>query len=178
MLNYNEIKEILNKINPSLVVYPIDFDKIVFEERVKLKCYHCKRHNVNWTCPPKIPDLNYKKLLQEYDNMAVIIKHWEIDESSDIDAIRINSTNELHRSMLKAEKCLWEKGEVMTLSFIGGSCKLCKTGCGKERCNNPDMARIPFEALGVNVIKTMQNIGVDISFSIEKEILRIGLLLW
>jgi predicted metal-binding protein len=178
MVKHDEIKEMLNKINPSLGIYTINFDKIVFEERVKLKCFHCKRHNVNWTCPPNIPDLDYKKLLQEYENMAVIVYRCEIDDSINMDAIRISSTNELHKSMLKMEKWLWLKNEVMALSFIGGSCKLCKTGCGKEKCTIPDMARIPFEALGVNVLKTMQNIGVDVSFPVEKQLLRIGLLIW
>ena len=178
MMNYNSIKEILNQINPSLFIYQIDFDKFVFEERVRLKCYNCKRYNVNWTCPPNIPNLDYKKILREYENMSVIVNAREIAEFSDMDAIRISSTNELHKAMLKVEKRLWTRNEVMALSFIGGSCKLCKTGCGKEKCSNPTMARIPFEALGVNVLKTVQNIGINVSFPVEKQLLRIGLLVW
>ena len=46
----------------------------------------------------------------------------------------------------------------MAISFIGGSCKLCKNGCAKDKCNNPGMARIPLEATGVNVIKSLDNI--------------------
>ena len=30
---------------------------IVFEESVKLKCFHCQRYKTNWMCPPDIPEL-------------------------------------------------------------------------------------------------------------------------
>jgi predicted metal-binding protein len=174
----NDIKLILNEINPELEVYSISLDKIIFEERVKLKCFHCKKRNVNWTCPPKIPELDYTKLLNEYENISVVIKVSIIDNLIDFDSIRTNSTNELHRSLLKAEKVLWERNQVMAVSLIGGSCKLCKNGCGIDKCNNPDLARIPIEALGINVIKTVENIGIDVTFPITDKLYRIGLLLW
>jgi len=47
---------------------------------------------------------------------------------------------------LKMEKLLWEKNNSTAISFIGGSCKLCKNGCGSDKCNNPYMARSPLEA--------------------------------
>ena len=66
----------------------------------------------------------------------------------------------------------------LAISFIGGSCKLCKNGCGKERCNNPGMARIPLEATGVNVIKTLENIGIKVQFPIKDRFYRYGLIAW
>lgn len=74
---------------------------------------------------------------------------------------------------------MWEHNRPMAISFIGGSCKLCKNGCGPERCNQPYSARIPFEATGVNVIKTMEEqTGVKITFPPKDKLERIGLILW
>lgn len=64
------------------------------------------------------------------------------------------------------------------ISFIGGSCKLCKGGCGKEKCNNPYMSRSPIEALGINVIKSASRYGINIEFPTDKQLMRIGMLLW
>ncbi|MFA6923661.1 MAG: DUF2284 domain-containing protein [Bacteroidales bacterium] len=159
-------------------IYKTSFDKIAFEERVKLKCFHCKRYSVNWTCPPKIIGVDYKKILSEYDNLAIIAKSFEYNNLTNLNALRFKSTNELHKEMLEIEKILFGKNEIMAQSFIGGSCKLCKNGCGKEKCNNPEKARIPIEALGINVIKTLENIGIKVVFSSTKHFFRIGLLTW
>ena len=40
------------------------------------------------------------------------------------------------------------------------------------------MARIPMEATGINVIKTLKEVGYDINFPIEDSLSRVGLLLW
>lgn len=66
----------------------------------------------------------------------------------------------------------------MAVSFIGGSCKLCKNGCGKDKCNNPYLSRTPVEAIGINVVKSAKENGISITFPPENDIIRIGLLLW
>ena len=66
----------------------------------------------------------------------------------------------------------------MCLSYIGGSCRLCKSGCGKDRCNNPYLARIPLEATGVNVVESARKYGISIEFPVKEFLIRIGLILW
>lgn len=138
---------------------------IIFEERVKLKCFHCSRYSQNWMCPPNIPDLNYLRILNEYDNGLLV---WHKMED------RKESSIILHKALLEAEKLLWDNNYPLAISFIGGSCKLCDTGCDRDRCSQPELARIPLEAIGVNVIKTS---GLPIVFP-PKEIYRVGLLAW
>ena len=62
--------------------------------------------------------------------------------------------------------------------LCGAHIGLCKGGCGKERCNNPYLSRSPLEATGVNVIKSAKKYGIDIRFPTDKQMIRIGLLLW
>ena len=159
-----------------LLFYYLNFFDICFEERVKIKCFHCKRYNKKWTCPPKMPDLDYKKIISEYSNIvAVVCKYYINKETFEED--RNKSTNILHKLLLQSEKILWENNYPMAISFIGGSCKLCENGCDEHSCRNPHLARIPIEATGINVINTMKKY-IDISFPPKEYIYRVGLLLW
>lgn len=40
---------------------PID---CVFEENVKMNCFYCGKYANNWKCPPNLPNVDYKKCLQ------------------------------------------------------------------------------------------------------------------
>ena len=161
-MDTEQLKAILHTKYPSMDVLPIRQDDLVFEERVRLKCFQCRNYRVKWTCPGRLPAFDYRKLLGEYAHMAVISG---------------KDGNELHRAMLYLEKELFSRNEPMAVSFIGGSCELCKDGCSKDACVHPEQARIPWDATGCNVTRTLANIGVEVDCS-GKEICRYGLLVW
>ncbi len=156
---------------------PITFSDLVFEGRVQLKCFHCKRYGVNWTCPPKIPDINYKSVLQEYGSLLLFWCKMPFNEET-YEFIRRESTNLVHRTLLEAEKLLLENNNSLAISFIGGSCKLCAQGCGTDGCRQPQLARIPLEGIGVNVVKSVKKFGINITFPPKKLMYRVGLLGW
>lgn len=164
------------KSNKNLSLICIDKEKFIFEDRVALNCFYCSKYNTKWTCPPRIPKLNYFKILQEYDNIA-ILKYERNFTKDEFDLVRTESTNEVHKILLALERYLYQHNNSLAISFIGGSCKLCKT-CGKEKCNNPGMARIPLEATGINVIKSLSNIGINIEFPLKNRFYRFGLIAW
>jgi predicted metal-binding protein len=155
----------------------IEIENIVFEERVHLKCLYCERYDKNWRCPPKIPALDYKKIVGEFNNHALVYNYYKID-SYNKDTIRTDSTNHLHKALLNLEKTLFNNNNSFALSFIGGSCKLCKNGCGDNRCNNPVISRIPLEAIGINIEKTADNYDIKIKWPVTDSMIRIGMLLW
>lgn len=165
------------QVNPYLTLVPIRAGNFVFEKRVRLNCFYCAKYDTKWTCPPRIPDLDYKMILSEYQNIA-ILRYERIFSKEEFDLVRSESTNDVHRMLLRLEKYLYEHNYSLAISFIGGSCKLCKNGCGKEKCNNPGMARIPLEATGVNVIKSLANVGINIEFPLEDIFYRFGLIAW
>ena len=157
----------------------VSLNDIVIEERVRLQCFHCEKYNVKWTCPPKIEKFDFKKLFAEYSNAMIV--YCEIPYSNDVEyaKVRNDSTNLLHRTLLDMEKFLYENNESLGISFIGGSCKLCKNGCSTEKCRLPHMARIPLEATGVNVIKLIKStLNMDVVFPLTGKMYRFGLLLW
>lgn len=149
----------------------------VFEERVKLSCFYCARYNVCWRCPPKIPQIDYQKVLGEFEHAALVWVDMPMTKETYAD-IRSESSIRLHHAILALEKELVKHGASICLSFIGGSCKLCKNGCGKERCNNPYLARIPLEATGINVVKTVEKYGIHVTFPATTHMMRIGMILW
>lgn len=50
----------------------IDKDSLFFEQRVKMNCFYCGRYGNNWKCPPNLPDIDYEKMIREFDNAAFI----------------------------------------------------------------------------------------------------------
>lgn len=162
---------------PSLKGTEINSCDLIFEDRVKLTCFYCGRYKSNWRCPPNMPKVDYKAVFAEYDHAAFV---W-VDLPCTPDTysnVRSQSSIMLHKALLAMENQLYELGNPLHISFIGGSCKLCKNGCGKERCNNPYEARTPLEATGVNVIKSAAKYGINISFPATDHMMRVGLLLW
>lgn len=161
-MDTEQLKAILQTKYPSMDVLPIRQDDLVFEERVRLKCFQCRNYRTKWTCPGRLPAFDFPRLLGEYEHLSVIIG---------------KDGNELHRAMLYLEKELFSRNEPMAVSFIGGSCELCKEGCNLDACVHPEQARIPWDATGCNVTRSLANIGVDVDFS-GCESFRYGLLVW
>lgn len=156
----------------------IDPQKLVFEENVKMNCFYCGKYNNNWRCPPNLPDIDYPKMMSEFDVGMFVILTYDINNPEDYNSIRNESSVALHKLLLNLEKWMWNHNSSNSLSFIAGSCKLCKGGCGKEKCNNPYMSRSPVEATGINVVKSVKQYGVNVQFPADKKMMRIGLLLW
>lgn len=156
----------------------IDPSDLIFEENVKMNCYYCGKYNNNWRCPPNLPDVNFPKMMSEYDAGLFVALTYPIESTEDFNMVRTESSVTLHKLLLALEKWMWDHNSSTAISFIAGSCKLCKGGCGKERCNNPYMSRSPLEATGVNVVKSAYKYGIDIKFPVDKKMTRIGLLLW
>lgn len=150
---------------------------IIFEERVKMNCFYCGKYNKAWRCPPRLPDIDMKKMLLEYEFVAFIYISMCL-EGQDYLRIRTDSSVQLHRALLECERWLYKHNNSMALSFIGGSCKLCKNGCAPNGCANPYESRAPVEALGVNVIRSAEKAGIKVTFPPEKYMMRIGMLLW
>lgn len=156
----------------------IDPRELVFEEAVKMNCFYCGRYGNNWRCPPNLPKLDYEKMMGEFDCGMFVYLPYTFQTREEFVSVRTESSVVLHKLLLTLEKWMYNHNSPTALSFIGGSCKLCKGGCGKEHCNNPYMSRSPLEATGVNIIKSAKKYGIDITFPTENQMMRLGLLLW
>ena len=174
----DELIKFLQESNRDATGVFIEPEELVFEENVKMNCFYCGKYGNNWRCPPNLPDLDYKKMMREYDGGMLVGLTYTVKDKEDYNAIRTESSVTLHKLLLSLEKWMWNHNCSNAISFTAGSCKLCKGGCGKEKCNNPYMSRTPLEAIGVNVVKSARKYGIDIKFPTDKKLMRVGLLLW
>lgn len=173
-----ELLDVILKYNSRAQAIFIDPKELVLEEQVRLNCFYCAKYGNNWKCPPHLPPIDYGKMFSEFDEGVFVCLKYDIDDTQSFAQIRNDSSVELHKLLLEVENWLWSRNKSTALSFGGGSCKLCKGGCGETKCNNPYKARSPLEATGVNVIKSAQKYGLEIKFPTNKELQRVGLVVW
>jgi predicted metal-binding protein len=115
--------------------------------------------------------------MKEYTNGLLVYCQMPFKEE-EYKAVRTESTNLVHKALLNLEKVLWDQNYPLAVSYIGGSCKLCKNGCAADHCRNPYLSRIPIEATGINLITTLKKVGIEIAFPVTDCLSRYGLLLW
>jgi len=156
------------ELGASRVLY-IKTEDLVFDERAILACYNCKRFGITQTCPggSQYPNIDYKKLIRSYKHGMIIILERPFTSKKQFDVERTKSTIDLHKILLELEKLSLAKGHHFKLSFIGGSCKLCKQGCPKNSCRHPNLSRIPVEGTGVDVLKTLEKYNIKLKFPVE-----------
>lgn len=174
----DEILSIVHHHNEGARVVFMNPDELVIEEQVKMNCFYCGKYGNNWRCPPYLPQIDYRKMFSEFDEGVFVCFSYFLNNGSSFLQIRNDSSVELHKTLLDIEKWLWNNNRPTAISFGGGSCKLCKGGCGEHKCNNPYLSRSPLEATGVNVIKSIKKYGIEIEFPPVKNLQRIGLVLW
>lgn len=71
---------------------------------------------------------------------------------------------EVNRSLLKLEKFAFNKGFALALGLRPDACNLCPQCIAKKPCVHPEMLRFPPEAVGINLIKTLHNARMSLSF--------------
>lgn len=175
----DKIVECLQNKSKYLFCKRVETLNIKIEERVKLQCFHCEKYNQKWTCPPKIDRINFESVFKEYKNAMIIYCSIPFNNKQEYDRVRNDSTNLLHKTLLDLEKILYDNNYIFSMSFIGGSCKLCKDECSTTKCRFPHLSRIPLEATGVNVIDFIKSeLNIEIKFPPEKFLYRFGLLVW
>lgn len=162
--------------NGATVAKVVNISDIVFDSRCQFMCRSCKRYGMKATCPPNTPNTDFfRDLISKYDYGLIIgVKY---DVKGDTEDIGVKSSLSLHNNLLKLEAQAFKRGYYLTISFIGGSCKLCGTSTCSAPCAQPTRGRIPLEATGVNVIETARKYDVDIKFPVTTNLWRVGLLL-
>lgn len=162
---------------------------IIIEDRVNLNCrYGCEFYGKKLTCPPYSPTPSeFKQILKSYQNALLIIE--EVIEAVLPFFISKNYTRELSKnneSVLEFKKhwfinksksfkkLLSLESEVFALNnpfvkiFWYGTCSFCKE-CAKNitLCRYPNKRRSSMEAVGINVVKTLKNNNITLSFPVD-----------
>ena len=170
----------------------IPAEKVVVEDRVRLKCMVCPYYGKNLKCPPYTPSIaEFKRMLNEYST-AMIVKLkppeksgkiekyeqikgeksrlWNQDLTNLSPAIWADISNiykTLLTDLLEIERAAFNQGYAFAMAFFGGKCLLCENCDLDNGCQNALMARFSAEAMGINVLKTAENVGMELKFPNE-----------
>ncbi|HYA94532.1 MAG TPA: DUF2284 domain-containing protein [Thermodesulfobacteriota bacterium] len=177
--------------------------KLAVEDRVVLKCKSgCHMYGHKFVCPPHTPTpQEFRKILKEY--RAILVVKFPAKAEADEEVGRSLAKNlfapdtpadlrartkefwdtwggdkrRILVAMLALEKAAFNEGYTLAIALTAGSCTLCEKCNMEGTCTHPSMARYSEHALGVNVKKTLQNIGMSITFPFENHPEGIGMLL-
>lgn len=178
-------------------------DKVVVEDRVLLKCLTgCDSYGKKFVCPPYTPTPDaFRRMLKEYRKVLIVKFPSEAEAEEDVGrGLHKNQYSpetpldlkertkdfweawggdkrRILLAMLDLEKAAFNRSYTLAISLTAGSCTLCAKCNMESTCTHPTMARYPEHALGVNVKKTLKNIGMSIKFPFEKHPEGIGILL-
>lgn len=166
------------------VVALISITDIVVDERVRLKCQVpvCDSYNRNLMCPPRVPSVaEFREALKNYSR-AILIQ-----VSSELHATYANVPTEevflparkLHELVNLGERESFTRGFRFAAGFIGGCCRLCDECVvlhGETSCRFPFKARPSMEAMGIDVVATVEKAGMPVSFPISDRVTWTGLI--
>ncbi|HWQ64210.1 MAG TPA: DUF2284 domain-containing protein [Methanospirillum sp.] len=164
---------------------------IVIEERIQLKCKTgCPSYGQRFSCPPFAPTISeFKQMLQEYqDALLIRFKSSVIAEPEIVHSLLKNRTDpavsrdikkrtsqfnealneesrKIHDIMLELERTAFLAGNPFAQAFTVDSCDHCKS-CNIKGgvCMHPTELRYSIEAVGINIVKTAQAAGMQITF--------------
>ena len=167
-------------------VVPVNVADIAVDERVRLKCRVplCDSYHKNLMCPPYVPTVaEFREALNRY-SMAILIQ-----VSAELEKPYANEPTEevfvpakkLHELVNFGEKEAFIAGFRFAAGFIGGCCRLCDECVavdGSTKCRFPFKARPSMEAMGIDVMATVEKAGLSIdSFPITNRVTWTGLIL-
>ena len=172
----------------------VSVDNVVVEDRVRLRCMvGCPHYGKGLRCPPYTPSIDeFRKILNDYSFVMVVkLRPKEIseevlarynpinkmktgrvnrdqDNNDSISKIGSDFSNQYKSSLmdlLELERDAFKMGYVFATAFFAGRCLLCDE-CNVEdgACLNPSMARPSAEAMGINMLKTAENAGMNLKF--------------
>ena len=177
---------------------------IIVENRIVLKCkIGCNNYGKTLMCPPYAPNIDdFRKILTEY-NYALVLKFKsqatatpEIaqllsknqndptlteDQKQKINKFWNSWNNERKQVLEKLrqiEKTAMNNGYPLALAFTTGTCILCEK-CNTEQkiCKHPTEARCSAQAVGINIMQTLQNAGIPMTYPFQKNPESFGLVL-
>jgi len=158
---------------------------VIVDERVRLKCQIpiCDSYGKNLMCPPYLPSvMDFRDALARYEKALLVQLSVPFHKKSKgrtkevFDPARV-----LHELINLGERLCFEAGYRFATGLIGGCCRLCEVCIIMEpegHCRHPFRARPSMEAMGIDVIGTLENVGLPLlRFPVQDKVTWTGLIL-
>ncbi len=176
----------------------LSVDDIVVDERTGLKCLVpiCPDYG-NLMCPPNVPPISkFREILSCYHS-AILIKmviplpglsgdsrkeKEETPAAPTPEELTIidDAQKKLHGIVNRVEALCFAAGYRFAAGLLGGTCCLCEECVGISSglpCRHPLKARPAMEAMGIDVVATVQKAGLFLSFGQDEGRSWVGMVL-
>ena len=157
---------------------------IVLDERVRLKCQIplCDSYGRNLMCPPRLPKVSeFRETIALFSQALLIQAAAPLAQKPARNEKDIYlPAKKLHVLINLVEKMAFEEGYYFATGLIGGCCRLCPecvAVTGETKCRHPFQARPSMEAMGIDVMATLEKAGMSCSFPVLDHVRWTGLLL-
>ena len=150
----------------------INPEVLVPEARVHSYCREnkCGNFGQSYMCPPHTGTLNEINIKLRKFSQGILLQYTvNVDVKHDWPGIR-QSMVDFHHKILEAEVFLKTTGINDLWGITAGTCGLCEVCAAKSAkpCVYPDQARASMEALGIDVISLLDNLGLANQFYNDK----------
>ena len=158
---------------------------VIVDERVRLKCQIpiCDAYGKNLMCPPYLPSVKeFRAALARYDKALLVQLSVPLHKKTKgrtkavFDPARV-----LHELVNLGERLCFESGYRFATGLIGGCCRLCEECIVMEpegHCRHPFRARPSMEAMGIDVIGTLEKTDLpQLRFPVTEKVTWTGLIL-
>lgn len=136
----------------------IETSAIEFDERSLLKCrFGCNRWGKFWTCRPHL-DMTMEKfqeMLSKY-SQALVLQTSEPRKAQEI-------TLEIEKTAMLEYGAMYAFGMAL--------CVMCEECAYPEPCRYPHMARPAMDGMGIDIMKTVEPLGLKVEFDREGKLL-------
>jgi len=175
----------LLKAQGALTATPIPVSHVIVDKRVRLKCQvpRCDSFHKNLMCPPFVmPEEEFRQVLACYKEAVLLQTEGVIDILSDGKPGRdvFAPAGKLHDLVNLGEREAFRAGFRFAAGLIGGCCRLCEVCVAIDNsriCRFPFRARPSMEAMGIDVVATLEQAGLALAFPVRDRVVWTGLLL-
>ena len=180
-------------------ILEIKSENIVFDPKVQTYCINsnfiCPSYKHSWACPPEAPYLENE--IANYNKFFLVYVKYDLNEYIKEEKSRNPKRRENRiRNTFFMKNLVRDSLEQEIISFIkkiqnsdqcklilwDGYCRLCSNekdlGCtydAGDPCRYPDKIRYSMEAVGIDVTKTVRDLGFNIEWPPNEFIYRFGL---
>ena len=163
----------------------IPVSHVIVDERVRLKCQVplCDSFHKNLMCPPFVmPVDEFRRVLSCYQEAILLQTEGPINILNDGKPGRdvFAPAGRLHDLVNLGEREAFRSGFRFAAGLIGGCCRLCEVCVAIDNsriCRFPFRARPSMEAIGIDVVATLEQSGLALAFPVSDRVTWTGLIL-
>ena len=165
MMNLEKLEEQLAEL-PLFGYFFIDPKGLEFTSRVRWVCEHeCPRFGQTWACPPGVGTVEHcRRKCLNYENCLVISTITEIDDIGNM--AQALATRGPHEVLTNQVRGFFRQQGMEPYILSTESCALCER-CAyldAQPCRYPDQMHPCLESHGINLIPTLEELGLEYQF--------------